>query len=673
MQRLFQCLGAAALCFTPAPAGAGDTPNDLTELSLEQLLDTEVTSVAKLPHSLANSPAAVFVVTQNDIHRLGATSIPEALRFVPGLHVERVDRNKWAISARGSNGQFFANKMLVLIDGRTVYTPGFSGVWWDVQDTMMEDIERIEIIRGPGATLWGANAVNGVINVITKSAQQTEGNLLYAAIGTQDHGMAAFRHGGKLGDDASYRVFGKYFDRDDFVDEDGHGAGDTWRAGRGGFRVDGVADGNDTYTVQGDIYRNDSGSALSTQFDFSTLSPFQAHSDLRAYGANVLGRWTHSLGADSTFSVQTYWDRAERIVPLNGFHEIAQTFDIEFQHSLPLGDAHKGLWGGGYRLVDRDEANSLKVAFFPEDDADHWFNLFVQDEIAVIPDSVSLTLGSKFEHKSRVGFLLEPNLRLLWTPDARNSVWLSVARAMRTPSWGEQAGRFTGLGLVPGALPTVFGTRGNPSTPAEELVAYELGWHTQPRADLFFDLALFYNVYDRLGNTPPPRGEDCALRTVNGNTFLECLLPQKNQLEGESYGVEAVADWRPVRGWRWQMGYTLMKLDVRATGLPRDDATVAETEGSDPRHQLFARSSLDLTDALHFDLMYRYVDELPHTGVNAHSTLDARLAWEINRDVELSLQGRNLIEARHFESGGQPSLTATQVERDVLAAIRWKF
>jgi iron complex outermembrane receptor protein len=661
------------LCFIPAAVGAGETPADLTELSLEQLLDTEVTSVAKLPHSLAHSPAAVFVVTQNDIRRLGATSIPEALRFVPGLHVERIDRNKWAISTRGFNGQWFANKMLVLIDGRTVYNPGFSGVWWDVQDTMMEDIERIEVIRGPGASLWGANAVNGVINVITQSARQTQGNLLSAAMGTQDHGMAAFRHGGSLGEDAHYRVFGKYFDRDDYVDENGHSAGDTWRAGRGGFRVDGIAGGNDTYTVQGDIYRNDSGSAPTTLLDMSTLSQFRAHSGLRSHGANVLGRWTHSFGDESAISVQTYWDRAERIVPLNDFHEIAQTFDIEFQHSLPRNDAHQWLWGAGYRLVDRDEENSAKVAYFPEDDADHWFNLFVQDEIAVIPDNLSLTLGSKFEHKSRVGFLLEPNARLLWTPDSRNSIWLSVARAMRTPSWGEQAGRFSGFIFLPGPPLTTFGFRGNHAVPAEELVAYELGWRAQPRTDLFLDLALFYNVYDRLGNVPPPGEGDCALRTLNGTPFIECLAPQKNQIKGESYGLEAVVDWRPVRGWRGQLGYTLMKVDVRATGSPKDDRTVAETEGSDPRHQLFARSSLDLTDALRFDLMYRYVDELPFTDVNAHSTLDARLAWDVDRDVEISLQGRNLIQARHFESGGQPSITATQMERDVLAAIRWKF
>jgi iron complex outermembrane receptor protein len=650
-----------------------ETSPDLTELSMEQLLDTEVTSVAKLPHTLAHSPAAVFVVTQDDIRRVGATSIPEALRFVPGLHAARIDRNKWAISARGSNGQFSANKMLVLIDGRTVYTPSFSGVWWDVQDTMMEDIERIEIIRGPGATLWGANAVNGVINVITKSARQTEGNLLSAAIGTEDHGMAAFRHGGKLGKDASYRVFGKYFDRDDYVDENGHGAGDTWRAGRGGFRVDGVADGNDTYTVQGDIYRDDSGSAPSTLLDLPTLSLFQAHNDLRAHGANVLGRWTHSLGGESTFSVQTYWDRAERIVPLNGFHEIVQTFDLEFQHSLPLGDAHKGLWGGGYRLVERDEENSLKVAFSPEDAADHWFNLFVQDEIAVIPDSLSLTLGSKFEHKTLVGFLLEPNARLMWTPDTRNSVWLSVARAMRTPSWSEQAGRFSGFALVPGPLPLVFGSRGNHSLKAEELVAYELGYRAQPRADLFFDLALFYNVYDRLTNLDPPGPADCVPRVLSGNAFIECLPVFDNGVKGESYGMELTADWRPTRDWRWRLGYTLMKFDVRATGDTQGVTTIPETEGSDPSHQFFARSSLDLSKSLRFDLMYRYVDALPAAGTDAYATLDARMAWDVHRDVELSLTGRNLLEDRHFESGRQPALTATQVERDVLAAIRWKF
>lgn len=660
-------LGACAA----AAVSADEEVVDVTRLSLEQLMDVEVYSVSKQNESLAHSPAAVFVVSQDDIRRSGATTIPEALRMVPGLQVAHVDRNQWAVSARGFNGAFFANKLQVLIDGRSVYTPLFSGVWWDSQDTMLEDIERIEVIRGPGASLWGANAVNGVINIITKKAKDTQGGLLSVQAGMEEHGTVGMRYGGQLNEDTHYRVYGKYFDRDDFKDVQGHDAGDTGRSGRGGFRVDSSINAVDDLTIQGDVHDTTANTAPTADFSYTpSPSQFLLPAGEKINGENLLTRWQHRISQTSVTKLQMYWDRTERNGVLLDFREAINTFDVDFQHDLQWSDTHRIVWGLGYRYLHRNSNGGDKVILDPAQRTDELLSGFVQDDITLLPDTLQLTLGSKLEHKNTVGLQVQPTGRLLWTPDHENSVWLSASRAMRMPSWIEQDARYN-LSLLPpvpgGApLPTLLQLQGNRQVESEEVLAYELGYRSQLSRGLSFDTALFYNDYRDLVSNDLGA---CAFQPALG--LIQCPLLTRNRMYGESYGVELATNWHPWDYWRLQTGYTLTHIDLRH----RDgfNAFAVRSENSDPQQQVFLRSSLDLPHQVTFDLMFRYVDSSPALGVKAYPTLDARVAWKPVRDVELSVTGRNLTDDMHFEAGNQVGIAATQVQRDVLLGMRWSF
>ncbi len=651
-------------------AGKHVAAANLTDMSLEQLLQIEVTSVSKRKERISDSPAAIFVVTQDDIHRMGATSIPEALRLVPGLQVSRIDRSKWGINARGFSGGFQANKMQVLIDGRSVYTPLFSGVWWDEQDTIMEDIERIEVIRGPGASLWGANAVNGVINIITKQAGNTQGGLLSAAAGNEDNGAVALRYGGAAGKNTHYRVYGKYFDRDAFVDAQGKAAGDNWREKKAGFRLDQQWTADDALTLQGEVHEGDVGGASSAA---ATLKPPFARTvagQQRTESANVVTRWKRRLSETSDFALQVYYDHSQRTTPSLSLGWTIDTVDVDFQHSFALGERHKFLWGAGYRYLQDDFQNSFDISLHPSQRSDHWSNIFIQDEINLIPDRVRLTLGSKFEHRDIIGFMFQPNARLLWTPDDRHTLWASVARALRTPSWGEQDSRFNVQAQPGSPFPALIFWQGSRQTDPEELLAYELGYRTQVSSALALDAALFYNVYDKLigfGQLP------CSLRVTRGVEHLDCPLVFQNTLEGETYGIELFADWRLFPAWRLLGGYTWLKSDLRPRQPNTGVAGITSQVGTDPEHQFFLRSSLDLPHNVQFDVLFRYVDALPFLRVNAYPTLDMRLAWKPWKSLELSLVGRNLTDDHHFESGKQTIVTPTAIERDFLAVVRWYF
>lgn len=425
---------AIACCtfFSLSPTHAADySPEQLADMNLEQLLGATVTSVARREEQLAQSPAAVQVITPEEVRRSGATSIPEVLRLVPGLQVGRVDSHNWAISSRGFN-DLYANKLLVLIDGRSVYTPLFSGVYWDAQDVMLEDIERIEVIRGPGAALWGANAVNGVINVITKKTASTQGFLATVGGGNYERGFGAFRYGGKLGDSANFRVFGKYSDRGNSLSLGGGRAEDAWGMGRIGFRIDWDAPDSNLLTLQGDIYSGREDQLYRRLDPTRSFTPYFDHARDSLSGGNIIARWTHTVSQENEFTLQTYYDRTNLNSAVLG--EKRDTFDIDFQHRFPLGERQTIVWGGGYRWTQDELRNSLEVAFAPDRRASNLFSAFVQDEITIARDLVTLTLGSKFEHNDYTGFEIQPNARLLWTPTEKTSVWTSVARAVRTPS-----------------------------------------------------------------------------------------------------------------------------------------------------------------------------------------------------------------------------------------------
>ena len=418
-----------------ATPGLAQDVSDLKSMSLEDLMNIRVTSVSKKPQRLLDAASAIYVITQEDIRRSGATNIPDALRRVPGIQVAHISANTWAITSRGLNGQF-ANKLLVLIDGRTVYTPLFSGVFWDVQDTLLEDIDRIEVIRGPGASLWGDNAVNGVINIITKKASDTQGGLLSTGYGDEQQGFASLRYGGKIGNSAHFRVYSKFFNRDNAVLASGEKANDRWDTLRGGFRIDWDVDNQDSLIVQGDIYDGETESNASTPI---LTSPFKEsfNDESEFAGWNVLTRWKRVFSDSSNMELQLYFDRTERESAM--FREDRDTFDFDFQHRFKFGERHDIVWGLGYRLNHDDIRNTFSLSFNPDDRYMSLYSGFVQDEITLIEDKLLLTVGSKISYNKFTDSEIQPNARLLWKLHERHSAWISLSRAVRTPSRAEIA------------------------------------------------------------------------------------------------------------------------------------------------------------------------------------------------------------------------------------------
>ena len=640
----------AVWCLASLPANADDVTatnsadlSKLADMDISQLMQVKV-SILGPSESVSQTPAAVSVVTQDDIKRSGAMNLPEALRLVPGMDVAQVDSSQWAVSARGFN-DVFADKLLVMQDGRDLYTPLYSGVFWDVQGTMMEDIDRIEVVRGPGATLWGANAMNGVINVITKSAEDTQGLLASGGGGNQERGFADVRYGGSISSNAFYRVYGTYENHDANVLPDGSGADDSWQMARGGFRTDWNPTGNNLITFQGDGYLG----WLDQVFWTEGLPPTYAATndeEMKVSGANVLGRWTHTISDTSDFKLQAYYDYNERNAP-DVFDEALHTFDLDFKHEFELGGRNKIVWGLGYRLtIDREE-NNPNISFEPESETLNLYSGFAQDEIALIKDRLSLTLGSKLEHNDYTGFEFEPGARLLWTPVEHQTFWASVSRAVRTPSRAEESI------VIPQPIPGggIVVLTGTNNLQSEELIAYEIGYRTEPFSELSLDLTAFYNDYTRLRSEQP--------LPYSGSGLPQVYLA--NDLYGSTYGFEAAATWRAMDWWQLRPSYTLLKSDLHARTVDgyADEGSVAEVEGSSPENQFSIRSSMDLPHGVTFDTDLRYVDSLPYFNINSYFELDARIAWQINKNWEVSLVGQNLLHDQHAEFG--PTYVKTQL------------
>ncbi len=631
----------------------------LAELSLEELMDVEVTSVSKKEEPLFRSAAAIFVITQEDIRRSGLSSIPELLRMVPGLEVARVNSNQWAISARGFNGRL-ANKMLVLIDGRSIYNLSFSGVFWDNQDTLLEDIERIEVIRGPGASLWGANAVNGVINILTKKAEKTQGVLATLGGGSEERGFAGGRYGGKLGSKAAYRVYAKSFFRDESADASGNGAGDDWKAVQGGFRMDWQPTGRDSLTWQGDIYTGEEGQAGSSRLDFS--------------GGNLLARWKRAFAGHSDLSLQMYYDRYSR--KLDVVQESRDTLDIDFQHHLGGGRGHEIVWGIGYRyttdnirFID-DPANS---PFSPARRGLNLFSVFIQDEISLVQDRVRLTLGSKLEYNDYTGFEVEPNVRLMWTPWQRHVFWAALARAVRMPSRMERDSYSErSLGGGPGGTSVVEALMmTSPDFCSEVLVNGEIGYRLQAADWMSLDATVFYGDYANLKTielTDPVWLEDATLpRWV-------IWQYNANNMSGHTYGIEMAANWQVTKAWKVSLNYTYFNIHLH-TDAASDDTTKAGTEsGTSPRHQFNLRSYLTLSRNLDCDVSLYYVDHLETGSIPSYFRLDTRFGWRPTKNLEASIVLQNLLEPRHVEFkddfGAQ---TLLQIQRGIYGKITWRF
>ncbi len=632
--------------------GLSEEMLDLTELGLEELMNIEITSVSKKPQKLSDAAAAIFVITGDDIRRSGATSIPEALRMAPGLQVAKIDANKWAISSRGFNGRF-ANKLLVLIDGRSVYTPLFSGVYWDVQDALMEDIDRIEVIRGPGATLWGANAVNGVINIITRHPKDTQDGLATASVGTEEHVHGAIRYGGKRGEDTFYRIYVKYFNRDDAVYASGDDAADEWSALKAGFRVDWQMSDSDSLMFTGNVYDGRSGTngtlAVPVQETLNTESEYN--------GLNLLGRWERTVSDTSNIMLQLYYDRTDRKeIRLD---EIRDIFDMDFNHQFSVGERHEILWGLGYRFTRDNIDNTPSSIFSPDRRHDDLFSAFIQDDIWLVRDKFRLRIGSKFEHNGYTGFEIQPSARLMLTPSGRYSAWASVSRAVRTPSRVEHDAQI--ISAMPPPVPNNMVTViGDDDFISEELMAYEIGYRFYATEQLYLDMALFFNDYDKANS-------------YEMVSIWPYTLVVDNKMEGHVYGIELAANFQVLEWWRLQSAYTYLQMQLHLDG-DSTDQTSEFTEGESPHHQLSLRSSMDIMTDLDLDLWARYVDNLPAQGIGSYVTLDVRLAWKPRNDLALSIVGKNLLDSQHpeFQSDRDFS-SSTEVERSIYGKISWHF
>ncbi len=648
-------------------AAAGTLPPDLTELSIEALADIEITSLSRKSQRLSDAPAAVFV---EDIRRSGATSIPETLRMVPGIQVARINAGQWAITSRGFNGRF-SNKLLVLIDGRSVYTPLFSGVFWEVQDTLLEDVDRIEVIRGPGGSIWGANAVNGVINIITKSAADTQGWLATAGAGTEEKVFGSFRYGGTYKEDVHYRFFGKYFDRDASVFTNGDSAADGWDFLRGGFRIDAAPESDNRFLLQGETYGGTTGDRVAVG---TYTSPYVENNDIEGdfTGGHLLGRWERNLGMDSDLGLQFYFDRAEWDSFVGGFR--VDTYDVDFQHRFQWGRRQEIIWGLGYRYIKDKVSGSQIIRMDPSHDDQDLFSGFVQDEIALWERFAILTLGTKLEHNDFTGFEIQPNARLLLKADERNSFWFSVARAVRTPSRGETDSQVRDM-VIPPTPPNTLALQpvvyGNEDFETEELWAYEAGYRTQPIATLSVDVALFYNDYDRL-RTTEPQAPELEMDPAPPHLVIPTLLG--NQMTGHTYGFEVAADWQVSKNWRIQGSYSYWQANMELKSDNTPEVTEAAVENSSPKHQFSLRSSFNMPGNVELDLWARFVDNLPAIDISSYLTLDARLAWKPADGVEISLVGQNLLEDQHKEF--EPEFlgtVASEQQRGVYAKITWRF
>lgn len=631
-------------------------------------MNINVTSVSKKEQKLSRVAAAIFVIGQEQIRRSGATNIPDLLRMVPGLNVAQINANTWAISARGFNHEL-ADKLLVLIDGRSVYTETFAGVNWDTQDVPLEDIDRIEVIRGPGGTIWGANAVNGVINIITKPSKNTHSAMVTAGGGTQENAFGTAQYGGDLAGDFSYRAFAKYLDYTHSPDLEGDGSGDGWHLLHGGFRVDGSVSKNDTLTIQGDIYSGREGAEIvHTSLDPPQNTTVQRRAGLS--GGNILGRWNHTFSNGSDAKVQFYFDNNLRDGPES--RENRDTIDFDFQHHLTLGARHDVIWGAGYRRNADQTEGTIDLAYIPANRSIQIFNSFVQDEITLKPNRLYLTMGMKLEHQDFAGLQIEPAARLAWTPSDRHTFWASSSRAARTPSRVD-TGANIGLAAFPGpdGVSQEVVLLGNLQQQAEHVVANELGYRTQVNRRFSVDIATFFNTYKNL-RTREQRTP--YLLEAAGSSIWIIPLAWGNKMHGTTEGVEVSADWRISNRWTLSPGYALLLMHLHADPTSTDATSAPDTEGSNPRHQIFVRSHLDLRRRLAWDTNVNYVDALPAQQIPSYVRLDSQLTWQLGESLELGLVGQNLVQDHHPESNDIFTIVnPSQIKRSVYARITWRF
>ena len=642
-----------------APQEGQVNSEPLKHLSLAELGNVEVTTASKEPEKIWNTSAAIFVLTQDDIRRSGATNIPEVLRLVPGVEVARINSNQWSVGIRGF-GSSFSKSVLVLIDGRSVYTPLFAGVYWDVQNVLLADVERIEVIRGPGGTIWGSNAVNGVINIITKDAKDTRGTYASVSGGNIDQNGDAVRYGGH-GKNLDYRAYAMGFGRmpEFHPDRDNY---DAWQLGQAGFRTDARLTDRDTLTVQGDLYKGSVGQQVGIGY-YSPPAQLKVDATQDVSGGNLLARWRRELSNTSDLQVQGYFDRTHRLGPQLG--ETRNTFDIDLIHRFVLQQRHEIIWGLGARWSPSEFIQTVPtVIFSPQHEADNLYSAFLQDQIAVVQNKLWVTLGSKFEHNIFTGWENEPGGRVLWTPSSNQTLWAAVTRTVRTPSRIDEDLQLTGFDSASPPPPAIYiCVCDNRKFVSETLLSYEAGYRKLVTPQFYLDIAAFHNKYNDLesyGNatislvpTPPPYA-------------VLVSVPFANGIMGSANGGEIAPDWKATHRLELRASYSYVSLGLLDKPSHTKTSYVSSYEGASPHNEATAQIMFHLPRGFEFDPNYRYVGALPALLVKAYQTADARVAWHFAKRLELSVTGQNLFQPRHAESG------SVLTERSAYAQITWR-
>lgn len=661
-----------SILFSTSLAGnsfAGNNGLDLSDLSLEELMNIEVITANRQAQPLAETTAAIFVISNEDIKQSGVTTIADALRMAPGVQVAKSSSHTWAISIRGFNDRF-SNKLLVLMDGRTLYNPLHSGVTWEVQDMILEDIERIEVIRGPGAVMWGANAVNGVINIITKDSNDTLGTLITGASGNVErfHGQARF--GGTVGETSSYRLYGKYLNRDDGENETPFPGEDSWEMSQGGFRLDHTLSTKSELTLQGDLYKerlDDMGFIVHPPLPVAV--PTQSITDMKGY--HLLGQWRYSVAENNNLQAKLYYDTTTMDSVLG--KEDRDTIDFDFQHIFPLGDIHSITWGVSYRHSSDDIEGSPQASALHEDSRDDTlYSAFFQDELALFHPSLTFTIGSKFEHNDYTGFEIQPSIRSNWLPADNHSLWMAISRAVRTPSRYEHDGIIRSP-LLPDpetGMMQVKVFQSNPDFKSEILLAYEAGYRHIASKKFSYDLALFYNDYDELKTWEP--GSLTIVSTPLGDLPVQPYLVE-NKLSGYTYGGEVVANYLPMDWWRIQGVYSYLQMHLE-NDSDSGASNAEEIENTSPRSQFSLRSLMEFPHNLSLNLWLRYIGTLASENTNSYWDGDVRVAWSPLDHIELSLVGQNLFHKSHKEIEQSSYLSLnTEVKRSVYLKLSWNY
>ena len=656
-------LCALLLCHIAANSAAvAAEPRDLTELSLEDLLNVEVTTVSRKEERLSRTASAVYVITAEEIRRSGATSLPEVLRLAPGVHVKRLAAGQWAVSIRGFNSRF-SDKLLVMIDGRSIYNSLFSGVYWEHHDVPLPDIERIEVIRGPGAALWGSNAVSGVINVITKNARETQGGLAEAGAGNLEGGFATARFGGAASKDLHYRVSAKTHDRGGILD-----AGDVVsdsKMHRASARLDWERTPRESLVVTTDAY---GGNLLDTTQALTEEPPYMAAltEPSRLNGGHVLGRWTRSFSPNSSTSVQAYYDRSRRrAYELSG--ENADTVDVDVQNSWSPSENNQLLWGFGHRSYSDSLDNGPMVFLDPASRTLRLSSGFVGDEVQLLDGRLVLSGALRLEHNSFTGWETQPKASALWDLTDDHTAWFSFARAVRVPS---RANRDMRAEYV--AFPGADGRRniltylGEPDFDSEKMNAYEAGHRFRLSKNVGLDTAVFYHDYDSMVavNIRAPFLEEESL-----------IIPayQVNGLAGAVYGGEVVGNWRPARRWRLTGSYSWLEAQFHATRGGISEQAIEEAEAASPRTQYQIRSYVDLPARMEVDTSWVFTGGLPLLDSPSHHSIDARWSWRLVRSLQLEVAARNLLNARQTGAAWINNGTNWNFGRTGFVKVRWSF